>query len=33
VPGFVVTELAVHDAALQHDPAQVAAWLVEVTGS
>jgi threonine aldolase len=33
VPGFVVTELAVHDAALQHDPAQVAAWLAEVTGA
>jgi threonine aldolase len=32
VPGFVVTEVAVHDAALQHDPAQVAAWLAQVTG-
>jgi len=31
VPGFVVTEVAVHDAALVHDPAQVAAWLREVT--
>jgi threonine aldolase len=31
VPGFVVTELAVHDAALAHDPAQVASWLAEVT--
>jgi hypothetical protein len=33
VPGFVVTEVAVHDAALEHDPAQVAEWLVEVTGA
>jgi threonine aldolase len=33
VPGFAVTEVAVHDAALQHDPAQVAAWLAEVTGA
>jgi threonine aldolase len=32
VPGFAVTEVAVHDAALEHDPAQVAAWLVEVSG-
>jgi threonine aldolase len=32
VPGFAMTEVAVHDAALQHDPAQVAAWLAEVTG-
>jgi threonine aldolase len=31
VPGFVVTEVAVHDAALPHDPAQVADWFVEVT--
>ncbi len=31
VPGFVVTEVAVHDAALEHDPAQVAAWLLDVT--
>jgi threonine aldolase len=31
VPGFVVTEVAVHDAALKHDPKQVAAWLAEVT--
>jgi threonine aldolase len=30
VPGFVRTELAVHDAALEHDPAQVADWFVEV---
>jgi threonine aldolase len=33
VPGFVVTEVAVHDGALEHDPAQVAAWLAEVTGA
>jgi threonine aldolase len=31
VPGFAVTEVAVHDAALEHDPARVAAWFVEVT--
>ncbi len=31
VPGFVTTEVAVHDAALEHDPAQVADWFVEVT--
>jgi hypothetical protein len=31
VPGFVTTEVAVHDAALMHDPAQVADWFVEVT--
>src|SRR5580765_4157948 len=31
VPGFVMTEVAVHDAALEHDPAQVADWFVEVT--
>ncbi|MGC4111584.1 MAG: beta-eliminating lyase-related protein [Nocardioides sp.] len=30
VPGFVETEVAVHDAALVHDPAQVAAWMAEV---
>jgi threonine aldolase len=30
VPGFVTTEVAVHDAALAHDPAQVADWFVEV---
>lgn len=33
VPGFVVTEVAVHDAALEHDPAQVAEWMLEVTGA
>jgi threonine aldolase len=33
VPDFAVTEVAVHDAALRHDPAQVAAWLAEVTGA
>jgi threonine aldolase len=33
VAGFVTTEVAVHDAALEHDPAQVAEWLVEVTGA
>lgn len=31
VPGFAVTEVAVHDAALAHEPARVAAWLAEVT--
>jgi threonine aldolase len=31
VPGHVVTEVAVHDAALKHDPAQVAEWLARVT--
>ena len=31
VPGFVTTEVAIHDAALDHDPAQVADWFVEVT--
>ena len=30
VPGFVTTEVAVHDAALEHDPAQVADWIAEV---
>jgi hypothetical protein len=25
--------VAIHDAALKHDPAQVAAWLAEVTGA
>jgi threonine aldolase len=33
VPGFAVTEVAVHDAALEHDAARVAEWLVEVTGA
>jgi threonine aldolase len=31
VPGFATTEVAVHDAALEHDPAQVAGWIAEVT--
>ena len=31
VPGFVTTEVAIHDAALDHDPARVADWFVEVT--
>jgi threonine aldolase len=31
VPGFVTTEVAVHDAALKQDPAQVADWFVQVT--
>jgi threonine aldolase len=31
VPGFATTEVAIHDAALEHDPAQVATWLGEVT--
>jgi threonine aldolase len=31
VPGIVVTEIAVHDAALVHDPAQVATWIAEIT--
>jgi threonine aldolase len=30
VPGVAETEVAVHDAALAHDPAQVAAWFAEV---
>jgi len=30
VPGMTVTEVAAHDAALSHDPAQVAAWILEV---
>jgi threonine aldolase len=30
VPGFVQSEVAVHDAALAHDPAQVAAWIAEI---
>jgi len=32
VPGTVMTEVAVHDAALLHDPAQVATWIAEVAG-
>jgi threonine aldolase len=32
VPGVAVTEVAVHDAALEHDPARVAAWIAEVAG-
>jgi threonine aldolase len=30
VPGIAVTEVAVHDAALEHDPARVASWIVEI---
>ena len=30
VPGTVMTEVAAHDAALEHDPAQVAAWIAEI---
>jgi threonine aldolase len=30
VPGFAMTEVAAHDAALEHDPAQVAAWIAEI---
>lgn len=30
IPGFVTTEVAVHDGALVHDPAQVADWFLEV---
>jgi threonine aldolase len=30
VPGMVITEVAAHDAALSHDPAQVAAWIAEI---
>jgi threonine aldolase len=30
VPGMVMTEVAAHDAALEHDPAQVAAWFAEI---
>lgn len=30
VPGWAMTEVAAHDAALAHDPAQVAAWIAEV---
>jgi threonine aldolase len=30
VPGTVMTEVAVHDAALQHDPDQVAEWIAEI---
>ena len=31
VPGYALTEVAVHDAALAHDPATVADWIAEVT--
>ena len=31
VPGFATTEVAVHDAALEHDAAQVADWFGEVS--
>jgi threonine aldolase len=30
VPGTAMTEVAAHDAALGHDPAQVASWIVEI---
>jgi threonine aldolase len=30
VPGVAMTEVAAHDAALAHDPAQVAAWIAEI---
>ena len=30
VPGIAMTEVAAHDAALEHDPAQVADWIAEV---
>lgn len=30
VPGTAVTEVAVHDAALAHDPKQVATWITEI---
>jgi threonine aldolase len=30
VPGTVMTEVAAHDAALDHDPKQVATWIAEV---
>ncbi|MBO0843788.1 MAG: threonine aldolase [Nocardioides sp.] len=32
VPGVAMSEVAVHDAALEHDPAQVAGWITEVAG-
>jgi threonine aldolase len=30
MPGTVATEIAAHDAALEHDPVQVAAWIAEI---
>jgi threonine aldolase len=30
VPGTAMTEVAVHDAALSHEPAQVAGWIMEI---
>jgi threonine aldolase len=30
VPGVAMTEIAAHEAALAHDPAQVAAWIAEI---
>jgi threonine aldolase len=30
VPGFAMTEVAAHDAALEHDPAQVATWIAAI---
>ncbi|MFC4786447.1 hypothetical protein ACT8ZV_18365 [Nocardioides sp. MAHUQ-72] len=32
VPGTSRTEMACYDAALDHDPAQVAAWFAEIAG-
>ena len=32
VPGIAMSEVAVHDAALVHDPVQVATWIAEVAG-
>ena len=33
VPGVVTTEFATYDAALRHDPAQVAGWVAEIAGA
>jgi threonine aldolase len=33
VPGIAMTEVAVHDAALGHEPARVAGWIAEVAGA
>lgn len=30
VPGIAMSEIAVHEVALGHDPAQVAAWIAEI---
>jgi threonine aldolase len=32
IPGFAMTEVAVHEASLGHDPGQVAAWIAEIAG-